>query len=321
MGADGSKSETESRQRRLWHFGNATFDETAWTLTVAGQPVILEHKPLALLRVLLERAGDVVGKDDLLEAAWPGVVVVEASLPTAIRKLRKALGDDDRARPAIATVPRIGYRLTVPVRIERLDAEARYLASRAAVPPMIQPTKQRWRELTAAGALLILAGVAVALLYGGWGNQVSGRAAVVAPAPVDMQQAKAAVRRMDLAQLDAMIAAGWDPEAPFDREQNGALNLLLERCEWDPGHDRNAMLMAARALIDGGASLTRRNYWGDTAYSIAKSPRYCGVDHPVTAMIRSLCTNGEGALMPLCEADYVTAKSRRAAMVAEWTGR
>ena len=319
MGVDGSKSEAVSRQRRLWHFGNATFDETAWTLTVAGQPVVLEHKPLALLRALLERAGDVVGKDDLLEAAWPGVVVVEASLPTAIRKLRKALGDDDSSRPVIATVPRIGYRLTVPVCIERPDAVSRFVAMTTSRPPLDKPIERHRRELTVGGTLLILAGIAGALSYSDWGNQGTDREAVAVP--VDMQQAKAAIRRMDLAKLDAMIAAGWDPEVPFDREQNGALNLLLERCEWDPGHDRNAMLLAARALIDGGASLTRRNYWGDTAYSIAKSPRYCGVDHPVTAMIRSLCTDGEGALIPLCEADYAAAKSQRAAMVTAQTGR
>lgn len=319
MEAGSGQNGTMSRQRRRWHFANAMFDETAWTLTVAGQQVILEHKPLALLRALLERAGDVVGKDELLEAGWPGVVVVEASLPTAIRKLRKALGDDDSDRPVIATVPRIGYRLTVPVRVERPDAEARYLAMAIAAPQSAQPAKQRGRRLAAAVALLVMACAAGVMMLSHKGNEPSGGAS--AALPHEMQQAKAALRRMDIARLEAMIAAGWDPETPFDREQNGALNLLLERCEWDPEHDRKTMLVAARALIDGGASLTRRNYWGDTPYSIAKSPRYCNLDHPVTVMIRRLCTTGEGALMPECEADYVGAKARRTSKVAVWIGR
>jgi serine/threonine protein kinase/Flp pilus assembly protein TadD len=63
---------------------------------------------------LLLHAGEVVTKDELLDAVWPGLAVVDNSLATAISKLRKALGDESM----ILTVPRIGYRLRVPVQIQ-----------------------------------------------------------------------------------------------------------------------------------------------------------------------------------------------------------
>ena len=319
MGEAGGQNGTEQRQRRRWHFAAAVFDETAWTLTVAGQPVPLEPKPLELLRTLLERAGEVVSKDELLEAAWPGVVVVEASLPTAIRKLRKALGDDDSARPIIATVARIGYRLTVPVRLEQIDSLTGNFTApigQSSAPPAV-PTKVRWEALAlAAVALLTIGTIGTIGTMQALKSGASASASPRAVPSVDQKVAKLALRRMDIKQLQSMVAAGWDPETPFDDQQNGALNLLLERCEWDPGHDRQQMLLAARLLVDNGASLTRRNYWGDTAYSIAKAPRYCGHDHPVTVMLRRLCTSGDGMVLNDCEADYAAAKQRRAAEVA-----
>jgi non-specific serine/threonine protein kinase len=108
------------RRRRLWRFAGAEFDEASWTLRIDGQPVPLEGKPLEVLHELLLRAGEVVTKDEILDAVWPGVAVVEGSLPTAISKLRKALGE--RQDDIIETVPRVGYRLTCSVKIEAVES-------------------------------------------------------------------------------------------------------------------------------------------------------------------------------------------------------
>jgi len=116
MTRDGSGSR---RRRRRWRFGPAVFDEAAWTLSVSGEAVGLEGKPLQLLHELLLTAGEAVTKAELLDAVWPGLHVVEASLTTAVSKLRMALGDTD-AR-IIQTLPRIGYRLGVPVSVEQLS--------------------------------------------------------------------------------------------------------------------------------------------------------------------------------------------------------
>ena len=100
---------------RLWRFAGCEFDELRRELRVQGAIVELEAKPLDVLRQLVLRGGEVVTKEELLEAVWPGLVVVDASLATAVSKLRKALGDSDAC--LVLTVPRVGYRLGVPVEL------------------------------------------------------------------------------------------------------------------------------------------------------------------------------------------------------------
>jgi DNA-binding winged helix-turn-helix (wHTH) protein/TolB-like protein len=97
---------------RVWQFGECEFDELRYELRVRNRVVDLEAKPLEVLHQLLLRAGDTVRKEDLLEAVWPGVLVVDASLATAVSKLRKVLGEEE----IIKTVSKIGYRISVPVR-------------------------------------------------------------------------------------------------------------------------------------------------------------------------------------------------------------
>jgi DNA-binding winged helix-turn-helix (wHTH) protein/serine/threonine protein kinase len=98
---------------RLWRFADYEFDELGRELRIKGKPIELESKPLDILLQLLLHAGEVVTKEELLDSVWPDVTVVEGSLATAVSKLRKAMGDEDH--PVIVTVPRVGYRLAVPV--------------------------------------------------------------------------------------------------------------------------------------------------------------------------------------------------------------
>ncbi|MGB6386113.1 MAG: tetratricopeptide repeat protein [Terriglobales bacterium] len=107
---------------RLWRFSDYEFDELGRELRVKGRPVDLESKPLDVLLQLLLHAGEVVTKEELLESVWPDVMVVDGSLATAVSKLRKAMGDEEH--PAILTVPRVGYRLAVPVYCQTVAAAA-----------------------------------------------------------------------------------------------------------------------------------------------------------------------------------------------------
>ena len=102
---------SRSTHRDVWRFANCEFDDLGFQLIVDRQPVVLERKPLELLRYLLSRSGEVVRKEELLEAVWPGLTVVDASLATAVSKLRRVLGEQE----VIQTVPRVGYRISVPV--------------------------------------------------------------------------------------------------------------------------------------------------------------------------------------------------------------
>ena len=98
---------------RLWKFADCELDEFRRELRVRGTAVELESKPLEVLIQLLHHAGEVVTKDELLESVWPGTAVVDGSLATAVSKLRRAIADEDQL--TILTVPRVGYRLAVPV--------------------------------------------------------------------------------------------------------------------------------------------------------------------------------------------------------------
>src|ERR1700683_1877068 len=107
---------------RLWRFADYEFDELGRELRVKGKSIELEAKPLDILLQLLLHAGEVVTKEELLESFGADVTVVDGSLATAVSKLRKAMGDEDH--PAIVTIPRIGYRLAVPVYCKTAAAAA-----------------------------------------------------------------------------------------------------------------------------------------------------------------------------------------------------
>src|SRR3954471_5786755 len=90
--------------------GDWTVAPTLNQLTACGRTVKLEPKSMAVLLHLADRHGQVVAREALLAAAWPGAVVGDDSLTQVILKLRKALGDG-RGKPAyIQTISKAGYR-------------------------------------------------------------------------------------------------------------------------------------------------------------------------------------------------------------------
>ena len=81
--------------------------------TESGQPIDLRPKTFAVLRYLVEHAGRLVTKDELMQAAWPGITVTDDSLVQCIHEIRRALRDD--AHALLKTAPKRGYRLELPV--------------------------------------------------------------------------------------------------------------------------------------------------------------------------------------------------------------
>lgn len=107
QGVTGEKGRADTSAR--WLFGRAELDEAALELKLDGNIVALEHKPLEVLRYLLQHAGEVVTKEELLDAVWEGRVVVDATVAVAVGKIRQAIGDNDQQ--VIKTVHGYGYRL------------------------------------------------------------------------------------------------------------------------------------------------------------------------------------------------------------------
>jgi pimeloyl-ACP methyl ester carboxylesterase len=95
--------------------------------------VPLAPKPFALLQYLVSAAGRLVPKQELLDAVWPGVFVGDAVLKTAIRDVRRALGDDSRTPRYRETAHRRGYRFVAPV----TDGDAQRTRADA-VPPRVR---------------------------------------------------------------------------------------------------------------------------------------------------------------------------------------
>lgn len=303
----------ERLSRRRWRFAGCLFDETNWTLVVDGRRVYVEAKPLELLRELLLKAGNVVTKDELLDNIWPGLHVVEASLPTAVGKLRKALRDD--RHEIIETVPGIGYR--IPGEVELDDGSTRQVANRPVPETSLQvpapaiaankPAPAFPSLMSVAGGIaIVLAGLAVAI----GPSRDAGATRTHSYTKADVAEA---FRKLDVEAVDRMIAAGWDPTLPWDKEGDSSLDFLLNVCEWDKAHDRRQMLLIARSLLEAGVEIDQRNIYGDTPYSIAKAPRYCGPDHPVTQMLEAMCYGGDVGPKDRCLATYELSPAQRKA--------
>ena len=80
-----------------------------------GAPLSLSSRALDLLIVLVEHAGEVVSKDDLIARAWPNLTVEESSLRVHIAGLRKALGDGHAGARYVTNVPGRGYCFVAPL--------------------------------------------------------------------------------------------------------------------------------------------------------------------------------------------------------------
>ena len=96
-----------------YEFGPFHLDVGLGMLLRGAEPVGLGQRAIALLRLLVERAGEPVSKEDLIAAAWPGLAVEDSNLTVQIAALRKALGEAGGAS-WIETLNRRGYRYVGP---------------------------------------------------------------------------------------------------------------------------------------------------------------------------------------------------------------
>ena len=106
-----------------------------------GEEVRLDPKAWDLLCCLVDHAGKVLSKEDLLALVWKKVVVSDAALSQTISRLRSALGDDTRSPRYIETLHRRGIRFIAPV---QRDGDARGNAAAPAGSIFMPLTSARW---------------------------------------------------------------------------------------------------------------------------------------------------------------------------------
>ena len=95
--------------QQAFKFGTFTFDAGRSQLTRAGEVIAIGQRAAAILARLLQANGNVVSKDDLFAAGWPGQIVEESNLSVQIAALRKALGHNALGEDWIMTAQRMGY--------------------------------------------------------------------------------------------------------------------------------------------------------------------------------------------------------------------
>jgi len=100
---------------RVYQFDSFLLDQLERRLLRDGNAVELRPKAFDLLSVLVERAGHLVTKEELLETVWPDAFVEEANLSVNITMLRRALGQRTGGQHYIETVRKLGYRFVAEV--------------------------------------------------------------------------------------------------------------------------------------------------------------------------------------------------------------
>jgi cholera toxin transcriptional activator len=127
---------------RIARFGVFELDLNAGELRKSGVKMRLQGQPFQVLALLLERAGEVVTREELQQKLWPSDTFVDFdhSLNTAINKVREALGDSASSPRFVETLARRGYRFIAPVQ-NPVQTQAQNTAptSVAASPAVLSP--------------------------------------------------------------------------------------------------------------------------------------------------------------------------------------
>jgi DNA-binding winged helix-turn-helix (wHTH) protein len=100
-------------------FGDFELDVSRYELARNGRSIKLERIPMELLLLLVDRRGDLVTREEILERLWGKDVFLDTdnSINTAISKIRLALRDDAESPAFIKTVTGKGYRFMAPIEV------------------------------------------------------------------------------------------------------------------------------------------------------------------------------------------------------------
>jgi DNA-binding winged helix-turn-helix (wHTH) protein len=172
----------------------------------------LREQVFQVLRMLLEREGKIVTREEIKSRLWPNDTVVDfdQSINAAIKTLRRALGDSADDPRYIETLARRGYRLML---------EIEYLESAPGIAPeevtvKLPPISGRWRQALAAGALLAVGALSV------WRFEVYRHRVTLAPTDTIV------LADVDNRTNDPVFDGALNTALRYEMEQTPYLNLL-----------------------------------------------------------------------------------------------
>lgn len=146
----------------ILRFGAFELDSQAGELRRSGMLIKLAPQPLQILRVLAERSGEIVTRDEIRQAVWgPATFVdLDRSLNVAIAQIRSALNDDADSPRFVATIPKKGYRFVAPV--EKIASDSPPSPAQASAIPTPQSRRAPWLMIgVAIGAAAAIAAIAI----------------------------------------------------------------------------------------------------------------------------------------------------------------
>jgi TolB-like protein/DNA-binding winged helix-turn-helix (wHTH) protein len=240
-----------------WRFAGMELDEASGRLRVDGVEHALDHGSYGVLLELLRQSGQVVGKDALLHAGWPGRVVSENSLTKAISRLRHVLDDPDGV--LLCTSHGYGYRLTARAewRAENRTptepiADAAYAATPLPEPaPVHPPIAEGSPGASSRAGWLALVLVLLLAAWFGFDRLQSQDDAGAATAPASATPVPAADPGLSIAVLPFEDLSATKDQAYFS---DGLADELLDRLAKLP-QLRVASRTSAFALRDSKESI------------------------------------------------------------------
>jgi TolB-like protein/DNA-binding winged helix-turn-helix (wHTH) protein len=165
--------------RQTYRFADFEFDPTSGELRKDGLKVRLQEQPFQILTLLLKRPGEVVTREQVRQALWPGDTFVDfdVGLNSAVKRLRDALSDSADSPRFVETLPRRGYRFIAP-----LEPPPEALPAMPETPPRpTLPPRSRLRSWGGASAVVATVALVAGLIATGTWPRLRGQ---LASAPI-----------------------------------------------------------------------------------------------------------------------------------------
>ena len=174
-------------QNRIYTFGEFRLDTAEHALRHGAEQIPLTPKAIELLTLLIERRGQTLTKNELMDALWHETYVDENNLAVTVLMLRKAFGESAFDKKFIETVPKRGYRFVADVEETNADLliEKQTLTRITIEEKETQGLKSglRRRSIALAAVALIVGGLGVFLFFRFWNSPPDKKTSAQVNAP------------------------------------------------------------------------------------------------------------------------------------------
>ncbi len=160
---DIEESSQKKETPRIYQFDDFQIDVVEETLHQKGEKLRINRRTFQVLRLLVERAGQIISKQEFFDTVWADTFVEDNSLTVTMTTLRKILGDDSKQPKFIENLPRKGYRFIGEVKVVN-EAPPIVQIKKNDEPSLTETEKRLKHSKNRKISLIIVAGSLVFLL-------------------------------------------------------------------------------------------------------------------------------------------------------------